>query len=938
MVNCRNVILSPWVLSILPFLLIILLIHNDFRKYLLETGQATVLADKSYAWYDDLDGDGSSEMLFIKSSGNFTSLALNGVNGIIDQWNFRGGLCFQYVKCPGITGDSNGDGMKEVYIFTLSSGSILLHCINNIKDSYDPVINRLISVAGKSDNPPDPFIIPAEMEDLDGDLIKELIFGIGSGFSKSPRNVYSYNIVRDSLSVSPESYYYIWKILQTDITGDGTREIIPYGYATSNVGPEEAEYHDCSATLMVLDKNLRFLFRPLQMGGNYSKITPVSEIRGNRGALAFLFNPASSELNSTIYHGDSDGTVSDSLHLPFYANDIISTKSGRKNLILLSVPGKGIGLFNEQPEEKKFVDFKGDPEIVYDDFDSDGKREILLFCFNMGSIKIFREGLKHPVELAVPTGATADFLLSDKRHDSSGNMISIQSGRNHYLLKYGKNPLYPFRFLVYFLIYSGLFAFTFFVKKIQEAPTKRKFETEKKISELQMALIRNQLDPHFTLNVINSVIYSVEHYSTEQAGNHLRRFAGLYRNLLLSAGSVQRTISEELEFCRDYLELEQMRFNGKFEYNINVGDNVDASFLIPRMLVQIHVENAIKHGLAPLKSGGSLTVSMEKQAGALLITVEDNGIGREMSAGFQKKSTGKGLGIMNELYSVYGKYYNESISSEITDLFGSDGKAAGTRVLIKIAGKNDFLNVRPVTAMIVDDEDHCIKSLRDYLITDPGISVIAAVSDPVPATAEIIEKKPDLLFLDIQMPGKSGFEILGELRRAGVKPCVIFVTAFENFAIRAIKASAFDYILKPVDRSELAVAVERAIARINDTESERNFSLLLEMTSRKKLRFNTAGGFILIDPSDIIYVQADWNYSEIHLGKEKHEVVVVNIGEIEKMLPPQEFARISRSVIVNLKYLSKVQRIKRLCILNKDGEVFQFRIPLLRIRDLEKLL
>jgi two-component system LytT family response regulator len=194
------------------------------------------------------------------------------------------------------------------------------------------------------------------------------------------------------------------------------------------------------------------------------------------------------------------------------------------------------------------------------------------------------------------------------------------------------------------------------------------------------------------------------------------------------------------------------------------------------------------------------------------------------------------------------------------------------------------------------------------------------------------------LFLDIQMPGKSGFEILGELRRAGVKPCVIFVTAFENFAIRAIKASAFDYILKPVDRSELAVAVERAIARINDTESERNFSLLLEMTSRKKLRFNTAGGFILIDPSDIIYVQADWNYSEIHLGKEKHEVVVVNIGEIEKMLPPQEFARISRSVIVNLKYLSKGQRIKRLCILNKDGEVFQFRIPLLRIRDLEKLL
>jgi len=252
--------------------------------------------------------------------------------------------------------------------------------------------------------------------------------------------------------------------------------------------------------------------------------------------------------------------------------------------------------------------------------------------------------------------------------------------------------------------------------------------------------------------------------------------------------------------------------------------------------------------------------------------------------------------------------------------------------------KNDLLGKKTVTVVIVDDEDHCIKSLHNYLDADPGISVVASITDSGLAVAEIIEKKPDLLFLDIQMPGKSGFDILGELQRAGVKPCVIFVTAFENFAIQAIKASAFDYILKPVDRNELAVAVERAINQINGREPERSYSLLLEMTSRKKLRFNTAGGFILIDPSEIVYIQADWNYSEIHLGKDKYEVVVVNLGEIEKMLPAAGFARIGRSVIVNLKYLSKVQRTKRLCILKKDEEIFQFKIPLLRIRDLEKLL
>jgi len=689
MVHFRNVIMSPWVLSILPFLLIVLLINNDFKRYLLISEESNVLAENKFIWYDDLDEDGTSEMMVTRNHNDFTSLGIYGPKGIIDQWNFRGGLGFQYVKCLGLTGDSNGDGMRELYLFTLSSDSILLHCINNFKDSHVPVAERLISVTGRSDHPPDPFIIPAEMEDLDGDGTKERIFGIGSGFSRSPRNVYSYNIARDSLSVSPESYYYIWKILQTDITGDGTSEIIPYGYAASNVSPEESEYHDFSASLIVLDRNLRFLFRPLQMGGNYSKITPVSDIRGKTGSLAFLFNPASSELNSTFYCVDVKGKIADSLNLPFYANDIINTKSGKKNMILLSVPGKGIGLFNEQLEEKKFVDFKGDLEIVNEDFDADGKKEILLFRYNMGGITIFRDGLKHRVDIQVPSGGTTDFLLSYKRDDISGNMISIQSGRNHYLLKYGKNPLYPFRFLLYFLIYSGLFVFTFFVKKIQEVQTKRRFESEKKISELQMAIIRNQLDPHFTLNAINSVIYSVEHSSVEQAGNHLRRFAGLYRNLLLSAGSIRRTINEELEFCRDYLELELMGFNGKFDYKINVGDNVDTSFLIPRMLIQIHVENAIKHGLSPLKSGGSLNINIEKQRGIHLITVDDNGIGREKSAEIQKTSTGKGLKIMNELYSIYGKYYNESISSEVIDLYGSDGKAAGTRVIIKIAGKNE---------------------------------------------------------------------------------------------------------------------------------------------------------------------------------------------------------------------------------------------------------
>jgi two-component system LytT family response regulator len=94
----------------------------------------------------------------------------------------------------------------------------------------------------------------------------------------------------------------------------------------------------------------------------------------------------------------------------------------------------------------------------------------------------------------------------------------------------------------------------------------------------------------------------------------------------------------------------------------------------------------------------------------------------------------------------------------------------------------------------------------------------------------------------------------------------------------------------------------------------------------------------MIDPSEIVYILADWNYSEIHFGKNRHEVVVINIGTVESMLPDGDFARISRSVVINLKYLSKVYRSKKLCILKKDEETFQFKIPLRRIRELEEML
>ncbi|MBN1145142.1 MAG: response regulator [Bacteroidales bacterium] len=195
-----------------------------------------------------------------------------------------------------------------------------------------------------------------------------------------------------------------------------------------------------------------------------------------------------------------------------------------------------------------------------------------------------------------------------------------------------------------------------------------------------------------------------------------------------------------------------------------------------------------------------------------------------------------------------------------------------------------------------------------------------------------------LLFLDIQMPVMSGFEVLQAIYQAQVKPVVIFVTAYDEFAIQAIRSSAFDYLLKPVDETELISAVERLIATYKQKEQADNFQKLIGQVTQKKLRFNTTGGFMLVNPEDIVYIQADWNYSEIHVSKDKHEVVTMNIGAVEELLPAGQFARISRSVIINLAYLEKVQRARRLRTLRKDDVTYEFKIPILRIRYLESLV
>jgi hypothetical protein len=610
-------------------------------------------------------------------------MTISNRSGIIDQWNFNGSFSFAVKESVLITGDKDTDGRKEVYLFTLRSDSVFLHSISDYSNPVPCIKDRFISVIGKGIKKPDPMIVPTEMYDIDSDGTKELIFAISTGISHFPRKMFAYYIDRDSLVASVETGYFIRRIVQADINNDGRNEFLPWGYATCNIPPETSKYHDYNSFLLAFDKNFHFLFEPVSFGGEFTSLRPFL-LYGERNLLGCLYMPKETDSSSIVYKTDPGGNKVDSLRLGV-SSAYIENVSDEQYFLSLN-PG-GFALYDRNFKLLRKISFNSQSEYMITDVDGDNKDEYLLQDRDEGRLYIYREGLKHPVSLKLTLPVEGWDILSIRKGYGTGPVLSIQAGQNHYLAEYRENPQYYLSWLSYPGIYFTIFIFIYSLINVSRNQLKRWYENEKKISELQLALVRNQLEPHFILNSINSIIYSVSFGEKDVASDSLRCFSSMYRDLVLSAGESRRTIEKEIAFCQNYLALEKMRFGDKFNYSVRVNDNVNAEKLIPKFLIQIHAENAVKHGLAPLESGGLLTIALENEKDVLVIKITDNGIGRDKSSETDEGSTKKGLATMDELYSLYSKLYNETITSEIIDLFDNQKNPAGTKVIIRIVSQ-----------------------------------------------------------------------------------------------------------------------------------------------------------------------------------------------------------------------------------------------------------
>ena len=228
-----------------------------------------------------------------------------------------------------------------------------------------------------------------------------------------------------------------------------------------------------------------------------------------------------------------------------------------------------------------------------------------------------------------------------------------------------------------------------------------------------------------------------------------------------------------------------------------------------------------------------------------------------------------------------------------------------------------------IKAIIIDDEQNCIDSLAfDLHKNCRDVELLESCTSPKQGLVAIKKHKPDLVFLDVQMPWMTGFEMLELLDE--INFAIIFTTAYDQFAAKAFRLSAIDYLLKPIDVNDLKEAVKKAIEKIQRKTGVENISNLLQNIKQpeanQRIAFPGREGFEFIEVNKIMYAQAEGSYTHVYLNDKRKLIISKTLSDIEEMLPPVAFHRIHHSTLINLSHVTHLFKSDGGYIVLDNGE------------------
>jgi hypothetical protein len=690
-------IMRSWILAIILGTLIYKLLDFQSEPYLFKQTDVSGLQNasgESRTFYGDLNSDNSSEIYTIRTFTDTTCcLLVKSADAILlDQWNFKGRFT-QELLHPMI-GDFDHDGLKEISVISLFHNSFLL----NIIEPFDkvPIVlkDRLVDTIWTKYGDPFPYLYAAKPADLNHDGTEEVAFSFSSGAARQPRKIYAYDIRADRFWSSPYGGSNLSSISTTDIDQDGKLEIIGTCTAPNNYIDEEIPLQDNCSWFIVLDEQLNYKVPPVMTGSKFVLTTPIW-IPDEEAESCFVLVTGFKDRNPIIdwYRIMPDYTLKKE---PF------PYKKSYTHPVDFIKPASGSGgFFHNRWDGSFFINEKGKVFDVKSFPKRGGNIEILnpedgIKGFEYGFLE---DGQSQNISFYSSEGKRMGYIRNIS-HSGVTSVCWVGKINGTYQI-FVSSPIlaqwfevrsYPWQYLQYLfliLLIAASYGFFELIRFTQATEFSRQDLLRREILELQLKTVKNQLDPHFAFNALNGLSYLVLKGDTQKVSEFIDNFSELLRTQLQSSDKAVVRLRNEIEFLANYMALQRIRFDDQIIFKLDIHPDIDTNILVPKTIIQAHVENALKHGLRPkfLKGGtdhGIVKVTILPSKENIVIQVEDNGVGRGSEIYYSEENNGKGLQVLDQIYSAVNQLYKMKVLQHFEDLYDSNGKPSGTRVNIKI--------------------------------------------------------------------------------------------------------------------------------------------------------------------------------------------------------------------------------------------------------------
>lgn len=588
--------------------------------------------------------------------------------------------------------DTDANGSSEVIFFTQSKDSVFLNLLDPFGKLNQGIHSVFIDLIAPDRGTYDVIFKGIDFSDINNDGMFEFTFGIAAGYCRQPRKIYRYHFSDGKFETSENTAIGInfsYPVTVYDLDGDFKNEFLISTSDFKNYSEiiDETRFTqlDTCSWILAYDDDLTFLFEPISIN-NINFL--AGEICIDNHNYFYYAEKDKDGIHQQVFIRNAKGVIIKQFPLPLSIGTTISAipalNTVRKDRMYIT---DGLSVFVYSTEGKLVDEFAfgngfSPSEIYAMDIIGDKSPE---YIFNTTEgLWITDSKLQFPLLLPLPEAIWLPYHLTvmSKKHGSV--ILSLNNYAYDYEISYTHNPAYFWRHPVWFGVYMAVVLLLWLTQVLQKRQLRQKFEAERELMSFRFRALKNQVDPHFTLNALNSIAHMQEHGQQEKAGRFLVKFSRMIHRTLENSDKIETSLEDELSFVRDYLDVQQMRFREAFSYEISMDDDELNDLLVPRHLIHTFVENALKHGIRPLDKGGLISIVLKRGQEHVTITISDNGIGRAEASKYKHLSTGKGLKIINELIELFERLRKVKISYQIEDIYSDSGKASGTLVTIRI--------------------------------------------------------------------------------------------------------------------------------------------------------------------------------------------------------------------------------------------------------------